>query len=64
MGIKLQTWTVVAEDSSLRWVRLTRRKHRKKNLNVAQIKFFTFVVNFLQLKKKAIIKFLKAEFSR
>ena len=61
MDTRLQTKTVVAEGLSLKLVRLTKRTHQKKNLNVAQIKYFTFAENYGQSKEKAIINFLEAE---
>ena len=53
---------VVAEGLSLRSERHIRKTLPKKNLNVVPIMFFTFVENFLLLKKKVIINFLKADY--
>ena len=46
----------------MKWERLIRKTLPKKNLNVVPIMFFTFVENFLLLKKKVIINFLKADY--
>ena len=53
---------VVAEGLSLRSERHIRKTLPKKNLNVVPIRFFTFVENFLLLKKKVNINFLKADY--
>ena len=62
MGINVQIRIIVVEDLSLKLERLIRRTLPKKNLNVVLIRFFTFVENFLLLKKKVIINLLKADY--